>query len=113
MLAPSETIKSKVIPSDWYKTLSKYEKPHLGKAIGQLLNTFVPYVALWVLMVIMIQRGVSYWYVLPLIVLAAGLSIRIFIFFHDCGHGSFFASHSANRVLGYISGILTFTPYED
>jgi omega-6 fatty acid desaturase (delta-12 desaturase) len=42
---------------------------------------------------------------------AAGLLVRIFIFFHDCGHGSFFSSPRANTILGYISGILTFTPY--
>lgn len=113
MHAPSDTDKTTVIQSDWFRSLSKYEKPHLGKAIGQLLNTFIPYIALWVIMVMMIQNNVSYWYVLPLIVIAAGLVVRIFIFFHDCGHGSFFASHRANRILGYISGIIAFTPYDE
>jgi len=44
---------------------------------------------------------------------AAALLVRIFIFFHDCCHNSFFASHRANTVLGYIAGILTFTPFDD
>jgi omega-6 fatty acid desaturase (delta-12 desaturase) len=113
MLASSDSVKKQVVQSNWFRTLSKYEKPHLGKAIGQLLNTFIPYVALWVLMVTMVQRGVSYWYVLPCVVVAAGLLVRVFIFFHDCGHGCFFASHRANRILGYITGVLTFTPYEE
>ena len=39
--------------------------------------------------------------------------MRIFILFHDCCHGSFFASRRANTVLGYVTGILTFTPFED
>jgi len=39
--------------------------------------------------------------------------VRIFILFHDCCHGSFFASRRANTILGYVSGILTFTPFED
>jgi omega-6 fatty acid desaturase (delta-12 desaturase) len=47
-----------------------------------------------------------------LIIIAAGFQVRIFILFHDAGHGSFFQSREANRILGYISGILTFTPYE-
>jgi omega-6 fatty acid desaturase (delta-12 desaturase) len=37
--------------------------------------------------------------------------VRVFIIFHDCGHGSFFKSRIANSVVGFISGVLTFTPY--
>jgi omega-6 fatty acid desaturase (delta-12 desaturase) len=37
--------------------------------------------------------------------------VRTFIIFHDCGHGSFFKSKTANTWLGRITGILTFTPY--
>jgi omega-6 fatty acid desaturase (delta-12 desaturase) len=44
---------------------------------------------------------------------AGGILVRVFILFHDCCHGSFFASRRANTILGYVSGILTFTPYED
>ena len=43
--------------------------------------------------------------------LAGGLLIRIFIIFHDCGHGSFFESGLANDFWGFITGVLTFTPY--
>jgi omega-6 fatty acid desaturase (delta-12 desaturase) len=51
--------------------------------------------------------------VLPLILAASALLVRIFIFFHDCCHGSFFASRRANRILGIVTGILTFTAYDD
>jgi omega-6 fatty acid desaturase (delta-12 desaturase) len=48
-------------------------------------------------------------------VLSAGLPVlvlvRVFIIFHDCGHGSFFKSRRANDIVGIITGILTFTPY--
>jgi omega-6 fatty acid desaturase (delta-12 desaturase) len=37
--------------------------------------------------------------------------VRIFIIFHDCGHGSFFKSRNANDILGFVTGVLTFTPY--
>ena len=37
--------------------------------------------------------------------------MRVFIIHHDCGHGSFFKSRMANDVLGFITGMLTFTPY--
>jgi omega-6 fatty acid desaturase (delta-12 desaturase) len=62
-------------------------------------------------MVYTIKSGIPYWITLALAIVAAGLLVRIFILFHDCGHGSFFSSPKANEILGYISGILTFTPY--
>jgi omega-6 fatty acid desaturase (delta-12 desaturase) len=37
--------------------------------------------------------------------------VRIFIIFHDCGHGSYFRSRTANNVVGFITGMLTFTPF--
>src|SRR5260221_6092569 len=54
---------------------------------------------------------VSWWLTLPLAVMAAGLLVRIFIIFHDCGHGSFFKSRTANSVTGFFAGLLTFTPF--
>src|ERR1051326_567387 len=101
--------KDSVVRSDWYRELAKYEQPDLKKAAGQLLNTVLPYFGLWTLMVLMLKWGISYWFVFPLIVFASGFLIRIFIFFHDCCHGSFFASRHANRIVGYITGLLTFT----
>jgi len=64
-------------------------------------------------MIFMVQLGYSYWIVLVLSLPASLLLVRIFIFFHDCCHNSFFASRRANNILGYISGIRTLTPYDD
>ena len=44
--------------------------------------------------------------VLPLAILAGLFLVRVFIIFHDCGHGSYFKSRKANEVLGFISGLL-------
>jgi omega-6 fatty acid desaturase (delta-12 desaturase) len=96
-----------------FAATAKYQKPNLQKAIWQIVNTFIPYVVLWVLMVYTIHAGISYWVTLALAVLASGFLVRIFILFHDCGHNSFFASRRANTILGYICGILTFTPFDD
>jgi omega-6 fatty acid desaturase (delta-12 desaturase) len=103
---------TQVTRPEWYRTIVRYQQPDRRKAVWQLVNTFGPYFALWALMVWMVRRGTSYWLVLPLIVIAAALLVRLFIFFHDCCHGSFFASRRANRILGYVTGILAFTPYE-
>jgi fatty acid desaturase len=113
MSVQAGAVKAKPAKPVWYRAVSKYSQPNLRKAIWQLVNTFVPYLALWVLMVRTIQLGYSYWLTLALATVAAGLLVRIFIFFHDCCHGSFFTSRRANTILGYVTGILTFTPYED
>jgi omega-6 fatty acid desaturase (delta-12 desaturase) len=95
-----------------HKAIADFGRANHRKAIWQIANTFIPYIALWVLMAVAILKGVPYWLVLLIAIPTAGFHIRIFIFFHDCCHGSFFQSRRAMRILGYISGILTFTPFE-
>jgi len=56
---------------------------------------------------------ISYWLTLALAIPTAGFLVRIFIIFHDCGHGSFFKSKKANTVVGYLTGILNFAPYHN
>ena len=103
----------KTAQPDWYRSTAKYRKSNLRKSSWQLLNTLGPYALLWVLMIFTIQRKYPYWITLALAVIAAGVLVRVFILFHDCCHGSFFASRRANTILGYITGILTFTTFED
>ena len=105
--------KMKKIKPPWYKTIAVYGSSNLRKSVWQLLNTCVPYCLIWALMLHTVQRGYSYWITLALAVVAAGMMVRIFIFFHDCCHGSFFSSRRANTILGYVSGIATFTAFED
>jgi omega-6 fatty acid desaturase (delta-12 desaturase) len=97
----------------WYQAIGKYAYSDLRKSLWQIVDTFVPYGLLWVLMLYTIRQGYPYWVTLALAVVAGGILVRVFILFHDCCHGSFFASRRANTILGYVSGILTFTPYED
>ena len=97
----------------WYHKLSEFEKPDLSRSVWQLVNTLIPYFILWVLMIRTRQLGYSYWLTLMLAFPAAGLLVRVFALFHDCCHGSFFRSERANTVVGYILGILCFTPYDD
>jgi acyl-lipid omega-6 desaturase (Delta-12 desaturase) len=94
----------------WKEVIAKYQHPHRGWGIWQLVNTLVPYAVL--LYVMYLSLAVSYWLTLVLAVVAAGLLVRIFIIFHDCGHLSFFKSQKANRFWGFITGVLTFTPHD-
>ena len=113
MLDDLNAASSQKTKPDWYQEIAKYRRSNHRKAIWQLINTFIPYFALWGVMIYTIQHDYSRWITVALAGIAAGFLIRIFIFFHDCCHSSFFATPSANRLLGYISGILTFTPYEN
>jgi omega-6 fatty acid desaturase (delta-12 desaturase) len=42
---------------------------------------------------------------------AAGFLVRTFILMHDCAHGSFFASRVVNESVGFVTGVLTLTPF--
>lgn len=94
---------------DWITIISGYNRPDLLKSWWQIINSVGPYFILWVVMIKTID--VSYWLTLGLAILAAGFMVRIFIIFHDCGHGSFFKSQKMNKVIGIITGFLVFTPY--
>ncbi|HEX7411094.1 MAG TPA: fatty acid desaturase [Bacteroidales bacterium] len=93
----------------WLKVISNYKYPEISRSMWQLINTFIPYVILWVAMYYCLS--ISYWLVLLLTIPASGFLIRLFIIFHDCGHGSFLPSKRANDIIGILIGILAFTPY--
>lgn len=95
--------------SNWVKIMRLYNRPNSFKSIVQILNSVLPYLGLWVLMYYSLT--ISYWFTFALSILAAGFLIRIFIIFHDCGHGSFFKSVRTNKLVGIIAGLLVFTPY--
>src|SRR5678815_1480822 len=84
----------------WYQAIGKYAYSNLNKSLWQIIDTFVPYCVLWALMLYTVRQGYPYWVTLALAVVAGGILVRIFILFHDCCHGSFFASRRANTILG-------------
>ena len=93
----------------WKEIVAQFQTPSTPRATWQIVNTMVPYAALWYLM--FHTLAVSWWLTIPLAVLAGAFLVRVFIIFHDCGHGSFFKSRAANDFVGFVCGILTFTPY--
>ena len=93
----------------WREVVDRYRRPSTARALWQLVNTFIPYGLTWYAMYW--AKDVAWWTLPPLIALAAALLLRIFIIFHDCGHGSFMPSTRTNDWIGRIAGVLTFTPY--
>jgi omega-6 fatty acid desaturase (delta-12 desaturase) len=86
-----------------------YQLPDTKKAVIQILNTFLPFVAIWVAMYLLLD--VSIWLTLGLAVVNAFFLVRIFIIQHDCGHQSFTTSRKANDIIGEICSLLSFMPY--
>ena len=97
-------------PRQLVRELSRYRDPERRRSSIELALTLIPYLALSALMMAAIQAG--YWAALVLTVPAAGFLLRLFLIQHDCGHGSFFPTRSANDWLGRCLGVLTLTPYE-
>ena len=96
---------------EWRTAIQRFQEPSLWRAIGQLADTLLPIAGLWI--AISYVAPISLWLALPLAVLIGALLVRTFIIFHDCGHGSFFRSRRANDIVGFVTGLLTFTPYFD
>jgi omega-6 fatty acid desaturase (delta-12 desaturase) len=106
----TESTLANIGKTEWRRAIKPFAEANTGRSVWQIINTIVPYIALWVLMFYSLR--ISYWLTLLLAIPAAGFMIRLFIQFHDAGHMSFFKSPKANRAWGFITGVLTFTPYE-
>lgn len=93
----------------WKKIVAPYEKPSTAKGVWQITSTLTAYAATWAAMLLL--QPISWWLALALVPLAGLLLTRIFVIFHDCCHGSLLPSDRANRILGYLLGVLVFTPF--
>jgi omega-6 fatty acid desaturase (delta-12 desaturase) len=107
-MGKESTVKEGTRP-EWIQIISRYNKPDHLKSWWQVINSVGPYFILWFIMIKTID--ISYWLTLLLSVFAAGFMVRIFIIFHDCGHGSFFRSNRLNKIVGIFTGLIVFTPY--
>jgi acyl-lipid omega-6 desaturase (Delta-12 desaturase) len=79
------------------------------QGVIQLGNTLVPLFAILTLMFVV--RTYSYWIAIAIAPVAAGFFVRTFIIMHDCAHGSFMPSRRANEIIGFVTGVLTLTPF--
>ena len=105
----SNIIKSTAAAPRWQDLIKKYQSPDNRRSIWQIINSTLPFIAMWFLMYQ--SLSVSYWLTLLLALPAAGYLTRTFIIQHDCGHGSFFKSSKANDLVGTFCGFITMVPY--
>lgn len=96
---------------DQRELCAEFAKPQLGRALWQLTNSALPFALLWALMAWSLRARWGYGWTLLLAIPTAGMYVRLFIIQHDCGHGSYFASHRANRWIGACLGLVTLFPF--
>jgi len=89
-------------------TLQPYMKSSNVRATIQLLNTLLPYLALWILAIK--AAAIAPWVLPPIVVLMVLFATRCFSLMHDCGHYSLFTSKKVNRVVGFLFGVLNAIP---
>ena len=108
-----ESVQAKTPPKvndlPWRQAVEPYQSADWRRSLWQMINSIIPYFILWILAYF--SLNISYGLTLAFAFLAALFAMRVFIIFHDCGHGSFFKSKRANNIVGIFTGILTFTPY--
>src|SRR2546430_8584085 len=96
-------------PAFWRERLAPYAKPCVRRGLLDLATSVVPYLALTAAMYVLFEVSIAL--VLVVAVPAAGFLLRTFIVFHDCAHGSFFSSRTANKCVGVACALLVFQPF--
>jgi omega-6 fatty acid desaturase (delta-12 desaturase) len=91
------------------RAAAAFALPERWRSVGQLFTSFGPFLAGCAAMYLL--GPVSLSLALALAVPTGALLLRVFVIQHDCGHGSFFRSPRANRIVGWLCSLCTFTPY--
>ena len=89
--------------------MAPFQRPSLVRSLWQVGSTLLLLIALDATMYACLRDAL--WLALLLAFPAAGLTVRLFIVQHDCGHGSFFRSRRANDFVGRLCSLATWTPY--
>jgi len=95
--------------ADWRRVVEPFVGSDARRSSFQLVTTLIPLAALmWGIHVALDwSKLVALLLALP----TAGLLVRTFILMHDCAHGSFFASRMLNNAVGFVTGVITLTPF--
>jgi omega-6 fatty acid desaturase (delta-12 desaturase) len=93
----------------WTRVAARYGASDPQRSTLQLLNTAIPFAALWTAMALNVHE--AYWLTLLLSVPAAAFLVRLFMIQHDCGHRSFFRARWLNDAVGSVIGVVTLTPH--
>lgn len=95
--------------SPWRDVIARYQRPDARRALFQVTTTLLLLVAAQVVM----YRALAWapWLTILLVIPTAGLFVRTFVIMHDCAHGSFLPWPWLNDAVGFVTGVLTLTPF--
>lgn len=96
--------------TDWRAIIARYTGADTRVSLWQVSTTLLFVVAAMVFANELL--GVAPWLAALLVLPLAGLQGRLFIIMHDCAHGSFLPWPKVNDAIGFITGVLTFTPFQ-
>ena len=95
--------------AEWRRVVGPYLGPNTRRASFQLITTILPLaISVWAVHVV---REWSVPLALLIAIVVAGLLVRTFVLMHDCAHGSFLSTRRGNEVIGFLTGVLTLTPF--
>lgn len=95
--------------TEWRRAVEPYIGPDSRRASFQLVTTLS---ALALTMWLSHLALGWFWPVSLILALPiAGLLVRTFVLMHDCAHGSSFASRRMNDIVGFVTGVVTLTPF--
>lgn len=103
------TTPTQIPPSEWKGVVAKYQGADPVRSLWQLGSTLTLLVLSLGLMHWALERNV--WLTVGLALPTAGLIVRTFIIMHDCAHGSFLPWPTVNDTVGFVTGVITLTPF--
>jgi acyl-lipid omega-6 desaturase (Delta-12 desaturase) len=96
--------------TDWRSIISRYATADVRESLWQVAITLFFLIAGLVFAYQLL--GPAPWASALLVLPLAGLLIRTFVIMHDCSHGSFLPWPKVNDAIGFVTGVLTFTPFQ-
>lgn len=91
--------------------IAPFAKAEDARAWTQFATTMALFLIGWAATAVSVIQGFGVLATALFAIPTAGFTVRLFIFQHDCGHGSFFSSSRANNAVGSFIGVLTMVPY--
>jgi omega-6 fatty acid desaturase (delta-12 desaturase) len=106
---PSPQTERRFDPAEWRAIIARYTGSDVGNSLWQVFVTLTLLIGGLILGYWLMSRAP--WATALLILPLAGLLIRTFVIMHDCAHGSFLPWPRVNDAIGFFTGVLTFTPF--
>jgi omega-6 fatty acid desaturase (delta-12 desaturase) len=87
---------------------AQYAQAQNWRGLVQVITALAGVAILWSLALVSVS--ISYWLIIPTVLLISLCTLRVFALMHECGHGSLFRSPWLNRTAGFLLGVVSGMP---